>query len=422
MSKEIKKEDEVKEDEVKEQPEDGEEKEEDVEGTEKMIKTLLDNKGSEIKKNAKDEIMKEVKSLIKKEREKARKKAGIYNPKVQEKENRKALNRRFKKFARAVCSNDRATLKEMTAGNDSYGGYAVDSELDAEVRHLTTQYGVARSEMTTIQVEKGNYKANELVADVTTYWVDEGAEITTSDVQLGQKTLSLKKLATIVTMTTELLQDQEIDLFSLIAERVAEGFAQKEDEAFFNGDGTSSYGSFTGLLNSSNVNEVTMDSGDGSFADIDADYLINMVDQTPQGAHANGKFYMHRSIMSYIRKLKDNDGQYIYQRPSQGGPATIWGYPLVLVEAMPSSDDDAVDTSFVLFGDLKKGCLFGYKGNIRAKRFSAGLVRNSADNGNLNLITEDREAMRWIERVGYVEAITSLKKPITKLTTASATV
>lgn len=418
---ELKKEDEVKETEV-EEPKNPEENNDEVKETEKMIKSLLDNKGDEIKENTKNEILEEVKTLIKDEREKAKKRAGIYNPKVQKEENRKALNRRFKKFASAICKGDTATLKEMNTGDSSYGGYAVDSELSAEIRHLVTEYGVARREMTTMQLSKNSYKANELVADVSTYWVSEGAIINSSQVQIGQNELSLKKLATIVTMTNELLEDEEIDLFGLIADRVSEGFAQKEDEAFFKGDGTSTYGSFTGLLESSNVNEVSMDSGDGSFADITADYLINMVDSTPKGALSNSKFYLHRSIMSYIRKLKDDNGQYIFQSPSQGGPATIWGYPVVEVEAMPASSDDATDTSFVLFGDLKKGCIFGYKGSIRAKRFDAGVVRNTDDDGTINLITEDREAMRWVERVGYVQAITSLNKPITKLTTASATV
>jgi hypothetical protein len=83
---------------------------------------------------------------------------------------------------------------------------------------------------------------------------------------------------------------------------------------------------------------------------------------------------------------------------------------------MPTKTDTDADTSFVLFGDLKKACILGYKGAITAKRFDAGIFRNVAGNADINLITTDREAIRWTERVGYIIVLPSA---ITKLTTGS---
>jgi len=121
--------------------------------------------------------------------------------------------------------------------------------------------------------------------------------------------------------------------------------------------------------------------------------------------------------MSIVRKLKDDNGQYIYQRPSESGPGTIWGKPVVEVEAMPTSVDSAPSKSFVLYGDLKKAAIFGYKGTIRAKMFDAGTVRNVADTDDINLITSDRMAVRFIERVGYTLVLTNA---VTKLETGAA--
>lgn len=354
-----------------------------------------------------------IKAAISEHMELAKKRAGVYADDAKAK--RKNLNEATRKFLSAVVNNDSAMLKEMSTTSNPLGGYTVDEELSAEIRHLTTEYGVARREMEVITLSKHAYQANNLATDVSVYWVDEGSAISSTQVQLGQEDLELKKLGAIVTMTNELLEDTEIDLVRFVASRVAEGFAQAEDEAFFKGDGTSAYGSFTGVLENSSVNEVTM-TGTG-FSSIDADDLINMVDATPQGAHSNGKFYMNRTIMSYIRKLKDNEGAYIYQMPREGGPATIWGYPVVLVEAMPSKTDSAAETSFVLFGDLRRGAMLGQKNGIAAKLFDAGVVRNVADNADINLITTDRVAVRWTERVGYVMIIPTA---MTKLTTAAA--
>lgn len=377
---------------------------------EKGIKALFDRHGARIEASLKADI----KTYLDEQKALLEKKAGVYHPELAGK--RKELSSYLREFSKALLAGNITKLAEMTTDDQGtpYSGYTVDTELSAEIRHLITEYGVARREMFALQLTKGSYKANDLATDVTVYWVDEGAVISSTQAVLGQEELTLKKLGAIVTLTSELLEDTEIDFVAFLASRVAEGFAHAEDLAFFNGDGTSTYGSFTGLLQASDVNEVVMTGT--TFASMDADDLLDMVDATPSGALANAKFYYHRTIKSIIRKLKGDDG-YIYQAPSQSGPATVWGYPEVLVEAMPSKTATAADTSFVLFGDLRKACIFGYKGAINASRFNSGVVKNIAGNADINLITTDREAIRWTERVGYIRII---PKAVTKLTTAEA--
>lgn len=393
-----------------EEGEDDEDEDDDEAAVDEGVKSLFARHAKNVTKSVKAEI----KEWMKEQKELLAVKGGIYSPEVMEK--RAALNETLRKTVSAFLTNDGAAIKEMTTTNAD-GGYTIDSELSAEIRHLITEYGVARREMENVSLSQGSYKANDLVTDVTVYWVDEGAAIASTKAVLGQETLTLKKLGAIVTMTNELLADTEIDLMSFVASRVAEGFAKAEDEAFFKGDGTSSFGSFTGLLEASDVNEVTLASTNTAFTDMDADDLLDMVDATPSDALGNGKFYYHRTIKSIIRKLKGTDGHYIYQPPSQAGPATVWGYPEVLVEAMPTSSDSAADTSFVLFGDLRKACIFGYKGGIEMARSNSAVVRNVADSADINTFTTDREAVRWTQRIGYIRI---LPTAVTKLTTAAS--
>lgn len=378
---------------------------------EKGIGSILERKVAGIKAD--------IKTYLDEQRELIAKSAGVYHPDVQT-EKRKAFNAYLRDFSSALIAGNEAKLKEMTTGSGSspYSGYTINTELSAEIRFLITEYGVARREMQNVQLMKNVYKANNLVTDVTVYWVDEGAVVKSTEAVLGQASLSLKKLGAIVTMTTELLAETEIDFMAFIAGRVAEGFAAAEDAAFFNGDGTATFGSFTGLLRNTNVNTVTMAVTTGNtFAKLTADDLLDAIDATPQGALANSKFYYHRSIKSVVRKLKDTTGQYIYSPMSVAGPATVWGYPEVLVEAMPAKTATALSTAFVLFGDLRKACLFGYNVGIRADRFNAGVVRNVADNADINLITTDREAMRWVQEVGYVAVV---PKAVTRIRTAAS--
>jgi len=387
------------------------------EETEKMLKSLMDKNKSEIT----DELKSEIKSFMREQKELMEKKAGAYAPELANE--RKMANTKMKAICLALVSKDDSLVKEMTtdATGTPYAGYVVDSELSAEIRHLTTQYGVARREMTVVPLVKNSYKANTLVTDVSTFWVDEGDNIDSTQIVLGQDSLELKKLGAIVALTRELIEDGEIDLFGFIASRIAEGFAKAEDEAFFTGAGSedSSNGGFTGVLNDTSVNSYAMTSS--SIEDLTTEDMLGLIDKTPSSVLGSSKFYMHRTIMSIIRKLRtdavsagDGKGDFIYQAPSVSGPSTIWGYPVILSEVFPTVSDDAEDTPFIIFGDLRKACLFGYKGGISADMFDAGTIKNVAGNADINLITSDRKAMRWIERVGF---ITLLPKAVSVLKT-----
>lgn len=401
------------------------------EEVEKSIKRLFASETKDFQNKVKEEITEDVQKILDQHKEKMSKKTGVYSTEAKKDVKRKVANKFLREGLLALISgNDtkefEAARKEMTTDSSStpYAGFITDDFLSADIRHLMTEYGVAAREFETVSFMQSSYKANNLATDVSVFWVDEAGSIKSTQAVLGQSTLELKKLATIVTLTRELLQEQEIDFVSFLGSRVAEAFAQAEDEAFFIGDGTGTYGSFTGLTVSTAVNSVVMDTGDTGFANISVEYLREMQDNTPQGALANAKYYMHRSILTQIRNLReaaitagDDAGAFLYKAPSGNDPANIDGYPIVLVEAMPGIGDTAVSTGFVLFGDLKKATIRGVRGGIITDKFQAGTVRNVANDGDLNLITTDREAVRWISQVGYIAIIPTA---VTKLVTAAS--
>ena len=388
-----------------------EDEDEDVstEDVEKTLEKILNKKVKTLEAT----YDKKLQAAIAEHKEMATKRVGLYNPEVQE--DRKAKNVLVRKFITALVDNDTATLKDISSGGS--GGYLLDTDLVAEVQFLQTEYGVCRREMTTTPITSKSLDLTNIATDLEAYWTDEGSAKTSSEVVFGQPVLTLKKMAVIVPMTDEILEDSAIDLVGFLTGRIAEKMAAKEDAAFLKGDGTSGFGSFTGILNNANVNTVTMTGT--TFASITADDLIDMQDETPQGAHANGKYFMHRTIMSYVRKLKDDQNAYIYQAPSATGPATIWGKPVVLSEAMPSKSASDDDTPFVIFGDLRKAAWLGYRGGLRVKLSDEATVRNSAGNADIDLFRQDMTALRVVERVGFVVTIPTA---VTVLFTAAASV
>lgn len=390
------------------------------EDIEKVVDEKVDEKTDEIEKRLKKNFDTLLSEKLKEQEEMLTKKVGKYSNETEEKVAvRKSLNDKVRNFIKALQVNDLATLKDMSTTNAD-GGYTIDRDFYAEIQHLMTEYGVFKREAYFLTTSKGSIVMNTLLTDVSVNWTDEAGVKLSTGVTVNDETLTLKKLTAIVPITDELLEDTEIDLVGFLSERIAEKISQAEDLAFFIGDGTATYGGFTGILNNANVNEVVMDT-DIAFSAITVEDLMDMQDATPQGALRNGKYYMHRTILTYVRKLREEagKGQFIYQAPSLNAPATVCGYPVVLVEAMPSKTTAVqIDKPFVLFGDLRKACWVATKPNgITMKMFDAGSVRNTANNADLNLITQDMQALRVVERIGYVAVIPTA---VTVLTTDSS--
>lgn len=157
--------------------------------------------------------------------------------------------------------------------------------------------------------------------------------------------------------TQQILDDAEIDLESWLAGEVELEFAKQEGSAFFAGDGTNKpFGILTYVTGGVNAAKhpfgaiKTVDSG--AAAAITSDGIIDLIYDLPSAYTANAKFTMNRKTQGTIRKLKDGDGNYLWQ-PSYvaGQPATLAGFPVSEVAAIP---DVAANAVAALFGDFKQ--------------------------------------------------------------------
>jgi len=313
-----------------------------------------------------------------------------------------------REFMKALLNGDRARCKALTTStsgsdpDDAQAGLLIPPELMAEVLRIKEeQFGLARRDFRYLPFSgPGNSRTiPSLGTSVNVFWTGEGVKKTSTQPKFNLITQTLKKLAAIVPMTEEILEDSAINLTSLIAELFAEATAKEEDIQFFAGTGSP----WTGILNNGDVGQVTQASG--GVDDITADDLLDLVDETPTGALNGAKYYMHRTVFSKIRKLKDSQGNYIYQRPSGDQPGTIWNYPYELSDAFPTAADVETDDAYVLFGNLKNAAVFGDKQQLRVKLLDQATVTDTDGTTVINLAEQDMVALRVVERVGYVLAL-----------------
>jgi len=112
----------------------------------------------------------------------------------------------------------------------------------------------------------------------------------------------------------------------------SEQFAVKEGAEFVNGTGASNQAE--GFLTSS---QLVTTNYSGSAAAITADGMISLFYTGLKTAYAkNANWVMNRQVLGSVRKLKDGEGDYIWQPGIQGNvPNTILGAPYVELPDMP---------------------------------------------------------------------------------------
>ncbi|MEQ1650699.1 MAG: phage major capsid protein, partial [Hyphomicrobiaceae bacterium] len=105
----------------------------------------------------------------------------------------------------------------------------------------------------------------------------------------------------------------------------------------------------------------------GSFAATNpSDKLIDLIYAVKAGYRGNGSFVMNRATQSVIRKMKDAEGNYLWQpAASANSNSTLMGFPVTEAEDMP---DIAADSPAVAFGDFNRGYLIVDRVGVRVLR------------------------------------------------------
>jgi len=316
-----------------------------------------------------------------------------------------------RKWFTALLNRDHSTLKMiqkdyLQTDEGSQGGYLVPTPLLAEINRFTEEYGVARRDMRYLPFSgPGNSRNIPALANaVSVYWLGEGAAKTSTKPQFTLVPQVLYKLAAIVPITEEILEDSAIDIIRLLGELFGEAIAREEDRVYLTGD-TAAGDPCMGVLNAAGIVPVTMGAGLG-VADIHPDDLLNLIYAVPREIRDKGKFYLHSSIFKLIQRAKATDGHYIVQPPTGDKPGTIWNRPYELVDVLPDDTTTGAGVPFMFYTFLGKTCVYGDKAGLKVKLLEEGIVKSAEESpSDLNLATQDMVAFRIVKRTGYVPVL-----------------
>ena len=236
-------------------------------------------------------------------------------------------------------------MNALQVGTDSEGGYLVPDEYERTLIEALEEQNIFRQLAHVIHTSSGERKIPVVASKGTASWIDEEAAYPESDDTFGQVSIGAFKLATMIKISEELLNDSVFDMPSYIAKEFARRIGAAEEEAFFTGNGT---GRPLGILAATGGAEVgvTAAKADSLTFDEVMDLFYSL--RTPY--RRNAVFIMNDSTVKALRKLKNGNGDYIWQPAvTAATPDTILNRPVYTSGFMPAL---ATGNKTILFGDL----------------------------------------------------------------------
>jgi len=189
--------------------------------------------------------------------------------------------------------------------------------------------------------------ANASDADWTTEVQAVSAD---SALTFGKRTMAPNLLSKLVKVSMKLLEVATIPAESIVADRLAYAFALTQEKAFLTGDGSGKpLGLFTASASGiSTGRDVSTDNTTTAFT---VNGLIETVYSVKAQYRQGANWLLHRDAVKMARKLKDSNGQYLWQ-PSvaAGQPDTLLGYAVRESEYVPNTFTAGLYVG--LFGNL----------------------------------------------------------------------
>ncbi|GJD96503.1 phage major capsid protein [Methylobacterium iners] len=264
--------------------------------------------------------------------------------------------------------------KALSAGSGPDGGYLVPDTIERAVLSRLAKLSPIRALATVRTISGGGYKRAVTVRDAVSGWVAETAPRPETDgPALSELSFPAMELYAMAAATQTLLDDAIVDIDAWVADEVETAFAEQEGTAFVTGNGISRP---RGLLSYDTVAETEWVPGKlghvatgaaGAFPALNpADVLYDLVYALRAGYRQNAAFVMNRRVQSAIRKLKDADGNYIWQPPlAADRGASLLGFPVSEAEAMPDAGPGSLA---IAFGDFRRGYLVVDRAGLRVLR------------------------------------------------------
>lgn len=193
------------------------------------------------------------------------------------------------------------------------------------------KYNIFRKLATFLNVSKTDGKILVPVSDDIAGIMEENAPFPVSEHEFEEKGFSSYKLGTIVKVKQDFISDYSFNLINYLDGELAKRFGKAEERLMLNGSGNKEP---LGLLN--------QDLSCFVANDLSYDAIIDLYFSLSKEYRENACFIVSDEIAIELRKLKDSEGNYIWNQSND----TILGKPVYVSSYMND------ETKPILFGDF----------------------------------------------------------------------
>jgi HK97 family phage major capsid protein len=260
-------------------------------------------------------------------------------------------------------------VRSMVISTNQAGGYLVPAYWESTLIEKLYQANVMRQLADIIPMQPGDRKLPIVTDNGQAAWIGEGQPYPESDIVLDNILLGGYKLARIIQVSEELMNDSVVNVDGMIQSSFVQSFAEMEEDAFING-WTVTQDRPTGVLGRAQLSKT------GSLTtSILADEVYDIYYSLKRPYRAKASWLMNDQAIKEIRLLRDANGQFIFSPGFGTEPPTMLGRPIYTSESMPAM---AAGARSILFGDFSY-----YKIADRQGRVMQRLNERYADAGNV---------------------------------------
>ncbi|WP_179891891.1 phage major capsid protein [Streptomyces sp. sk226] len=266
------------------------------------------------------------------------------------------------------------SFRDLTKGSATAGGNTVPTTFYGQLMtHLIEVSGIMMAGPTVINTSSGeSIEFPATTAYSTAAQVSEGNPIPESDPAFVKRALGAYKYGVLLQASSELLSDSQFGLESFLSEQAGRALGNAFGADAITGNGSNKP---TGVLTSATTGKT---GGTGAAGAFTADDMIDLFYSVigPYRNSSSCAWLMRDATMASVRKLKDDQGQYLWQPSIQlGVPDTLLAKPVHTDPNMPAV---GLGAKSVAFGDFSQYYV-RMAGGVRFERsddyaFNADLV------------------------------------------------
>lgn len=268
--------------------------------------------------------------------------------------------------------------KALAVTPDTAGGYLAPVEFVREIIKGETEISPVRSLARVRQTAMKSVHIPKRTGQFAAQWVaEQGARNETTGLTYGLEEIPTHEIYALIDISNQMLEDSAFNMEQEISSEAIEQFALAEGTAFVTGNGV---GKPQGFMSSASV----LTANSGAATAITADGLLTLKHAIKTAYTRNANFVLNRTSLGSVRKLKDNNGQYLWMPGiANSKPNTIDGDPYMELPDMPN---EGAGLKPVAYGDFRRAYTW-------ADRISMEMMRDpytQATSGNVRFIVRKR--------------------------------